>query len=178
MRRARSAVLSALALGAGLAPGCLGPLAAVEGGWRHRRHAYTIGRPDGPGAAWERIEVEGALLAFRRPGGETISMQSRCGRPVASAQLMARHLVIGIRERELVADGPVPVDGRSGWSQSFDMRQEGVRVRVKTVTLVAGECAFDWVLATRGPAEPAEAAFDAWWQSFRLDPRRWAEAPG
>jgi hypothetical protein len=163
-----------------LAPagGCAGPLSEVEGGWRDGRYAYTIGRPDGPGGAWERIEVEGAVLAFRRGAGETISMQARCGRPVASAELMARHLVIGLREREIVAAGPLVVDGRAGWAQSFDTRSEGVEVRVRTVTLVAGDCAFDWVLAARGPVEPAEAAFDAWWQTFRLDPGRWAEVPG
>jgi hypothetical protein len=51
-------------------------------------------------------------------------------------------------------------------------------VRVKTVTLVAGDCAFDWILAAREPIGSVEEAFDAWWQSFRLDPERWAEVPG
>jgi hypothetical protein len=91
---------------------------------------------------------------------------------------MARHLVIGFRDRELVAAGPVAVDGRGGWEQAFDTRSEGSAVLVKTVTLVAGDCAFDWILAAREPIGSVEQVFDAWWQSFRLDPERWAEVPG
>jgi hypothetical protein len=97
---------------------------------------------------------------------------------VASAELMARLLVIGFRDRELVAAGPVSVDGRGGWEQAFDTSSEGSAVRVKTVTLVAGDCAFDWILAAREPVGSVEQAFDAWWQSFRLDPERWAEGSG
>jgi hypothetical protein len=178
MRGGRHALSILLALGAALGPGCASPLQKVDGGWRHARDGYWIGRPDGPGGDWSRIEVEGAVLAFQRGAGETVSMQTRCGRPVASAELMARHLVIGLRERRLVAAGPVVVDGRGGWAQSFDMRSGEVAVRVKTVTVVVGECTFDWVLATRDPEGPAEAAFDRWWRGFRLDPRRWAEVAG
>ena len=178
MRGARHAVSGLLALAAALAPACSGPLKKLDGGWRHERLGYTIQRPDGPGGEWHRIEVEGAVLAFRRDSGETISLQTRCGRPVASAELMARHLVIGFRDRELVGASPVVVDGRSGWAQSFDTRSEGVPVRVKTVTLVAGDCTFDWILAAREPVGSVEPAFDAWWQGFRLDPERWAEASG
>jgi hypothetical protein len=175
MRGARHAVTGLLALVAALAPGCAGPLSKQDGGWRHARHGYTIERPD---AAWHRIDVEGAVLAFRRGAGQTISMQTRCGRPVASAELMARHLVIGFRDRELVAAGPVAIDGRGGWTQAFDTGSEGATVRVKTVTLVAGDCAFDWILAAREPIGSVEQDFDAWWQSFRLDPQRWAEVSG
>jgi hypothetical protein len=143
----------------------------IEGGYRHRRHDYTIAKPDGPGEAWQRVRLEGAALAFRRSGPESVSLQSRCGRPVAAPVFMARHLVIGLPERTLVAAGPTQVAGRDAWTQTFDTVQEGVSVRVKTVTLVAADCSFDWILATAAAFEPAEQAFDAWWGSFRLDPR-------
>jgi hypothetical protein len=175
MRGVRHAVWSLVALVAALASGCAGPLTRFEGGWRHARHGYTIERPD---AAWHRIDVTNAVLAFQRGPGEMLSMQTRCGRPVASAELMARHLVIGFRDRELVAAGPVAVDGRGGWAQVFDTGSEGLAVRVKTVTLVVGDCAFDWILAAHEPIGSVEQDFDAWWQSFRLDPRRWAEVSG
>jgi hypothetical protein len=166
--RAWVGLLGAALIGAA----CAGsPMSRVEGGYRHGRHDYTIAKPDGPGEAWERVRVEGAALAFRRPGPESLSLQSRCGRPVAAAAFMARHLVIGLPERTLVAEGPIQVAGREGWAQTFDTVQEGVSVRVKTVTLVAGGCSFDWILATAAAFEPAEQAFDAWWGSFRLDPR-------
>jgi len=147
------------------------PVSKTEEGFRNRRHDYTIAKPDGPGGVWQRISLDGAELAFRRPGPESMSLQSRCGRPVAAPIFMARHLVIGLPERTLVAAGPTQVAGRDAWTQTFDTVQGGAPVRVKTVTLVAADCSFDWILATGGAFEPAEQAFDAWWASFRLGPR-------
>ena len=158
------------------AAGCAGPLTATDAGFRHRRHGYTLAAPGGPGPAWERVDVEGAVLAFRREGPDTISLVSRCGQPVAAPQVMARHLVIGIPDRTTLASGPIEIGGRSGWVQTFDAVRDGAVVRVKTVSLVADGCSFDWMLASAGAFEPAERAFDAWWQSFRLDPERYGEA--
>ena len=155
--------------------GCAGGIARTNEGYRPRGHGYTIAAPNGPGAPWKRVDVDGARLTFRPPGPESLSLLSRCGRPVAAPQLMARHLLIGLGEREFVSSAPLEVAGHSGWSQVFETTREGVRVRVKTVTLVVGRCAFDWVLASAGSFETAEAAFDAWWESSRLDPRHHAE---
>ena len=166
--RAWVGLLGALLIGAG----CAGrPMSRIEGGYRHQRHDYTIAKPDGPGEVWQRVTMEGAALAFRRPGPEFLGLQSICGRPVAEPVFMARHLLIGLPERTLVVAGPARVDGRNAWTQTFDIVQEGVSARVKTVTLVAAGCSFDWILATAGAFEPAEQAFDAWWGSFRLAPR-------
>jgi hypothetical protein len=167
---------TAAALAAALvAAGCAGPVARSDGGWRHRKHDYAIADPGGPGPAWQRFEVEGADLAFRRPGPDTLSLLSRCGRPVAGAQLMARHLVMGERERRLVAAQPIEVAGRSGWLQSFEVEREGKPVRVETLTLVVGDCTFDWVLASAGDFASAESAFRDWWGSFRLGKRHAGE---
>ena len=166
--RAWVGLLGAVLIGAGCASS---PMSPIEDGYRHRRHDYTIARPDGPGEAWQRVTLEGATLAFRRPGREFLGLQSRCGHPVAEPVFMARHLLFGLRERTLVAAGPTQVDGRDAWSQTLDTVQEGVSVRIKTVTLVAAGCSFDWILMTPGAFEPAEQAFDAWWGSFRLAPR-------
>jgi hypothetical protein len=153
-----------------LIAGCASRLTRTEDGYRHTRHHYTIGVPRGPGAAWERTEIDGAWIGFRRPGPQTVSMQSRCDRPVAHPAIMARTLVLGIRERTLRQAGPIVVAGRSGWSQTFDTRSDGVAVRVKTVTVVIGGCSYDWTLVAIGDFAPAERAFDAWWGTFRLDP--------
>lgn len=157
--------LLVLVLGAGCATTSLSP---SEGGYSHRRHDYTIGRP---ASGWEQVKVDGAAIAYRRQGPSTMSLQSRCGKPVATPQLMARHLVIRLPERELVSAGPVAVAGRSGWVQVFETHEHGVDVRVKTVTLVARDCTFDWVLASTGSFEAAELDFDAWWETFRLGAR-------
>jgi hypothetical protein len=61
--------------------------------------------------------------------------------------------------------------------QTFDTLHDGTPVRVKTVSLVAGGCSFDWMLASAGGFAAAEPAFDAWWQSLALDPARYGAAP-
>lgn len=172
--RAWAGLLGALLFGAGCASS---PMSRIEGGYRNRRHDYTIARPDGPGPAWRRVTLKGGELAFRRPGPDSIALDSRCGRPVAAPVFMARHLVIGLpKQRTLVAAGPTRVDGRDAWTQTFDTVQGGVSVRVKTVTLVAADCSFDWILMSAGSFELAEQAFDAWWGSFRLGARYGEEA--
>jgi len=157
----------AVLLGLVLGLGCAGDLVAIEGGFRHRRHGYTLSVPLGPGPPWQREEIEGAEIAFRRPGPQRISVQSSCRRPVTDPAILARHLVIGIQRPSLQQAGPTLVDGHEAWTQTVDT-PEGVRI--KTVTAVAGDCVIDWILAARvGPGfEEAERSFDAWWSASRL----------
>jgi hypothetical protein len=144
---------------------CARDLVAERGGWRSPREGFWIGNP---GAGWERFELEGADLAFRQRGSETMSLQARCGRPVASPQIMARHLMIGIPERTLRQAGPYRVADRSGWMQTFDARVEGRTVRIQTVTLVTPACAYDFLVVAAGDPEPAHRAFEAWVEGFSL----------
>jgi hypothetical protein len=175
MRPRRVGVLALVGV---LGAGCAGPLVQEAGGWRHRKQGWTIARPDGDGPPWRRLEIDGALLAFERPDHEFIALQSRCGRPVASPDVMARHLLIGIRDRELVGSRPVEIDGHGGFQQAFRVRGGPVDVRVETVTLVLEGCTLDWILAGAADDASSEAAFEAWWQSFRLDAERRTEPSG
>ena len=79
----------------------------------------------------------------------------------------ARALLIGIDEKVLRQSGPVAVRDWQGWSQVLDV-QEGARVlRLKTVTLVAEACSFDFVLVAGDDFEALETGFDAWWAGFQ-----------
>lgn len=151
--------------------GCAGDLAAIDGGFRHRSHGYAFAAPPAP---WERVSVKDAVIAYRRPGPATMSLQSRCGSPVAEPAVMARHLRIGVPDPTLRQAGPVAVGGYSGWTQTFDVGPEGGGVRVKTVTVVENGCAIDWVLVAASGFEEAEPDFDAWVAGVRLpgDPAR------
>lgn len=97
-----------------------------------------------------------------------MSLQARCGQPVASPAIMARHLMIGIPERTLRQAGPFLVAGRSGWTQTFDARLEGRTVRIQTVTLVTSGCAYDLMLVAAGDPEPAQRSFQAWVEGFTV----------
>jgi hypothetical protein len=168
-----------------LLPACAGDPVFEHGEWHSARAGFRIGVPGaveaadaGPGvdAGWERFDLEGAVLAYRRGRLETMSVQARCGRPVASPAIMARHLVIGIPERTLREGGPREVAGQPAWLQTFDARLEGRTLRIKTLTLVAGDCAYDLLLVVEGDFAPAERSFDAWVESFSLTRPEPAEA--
>lgn len=183
-RRCRGGDRWAVAAGplAALLLGCATDPLAIhgEGGhavYRHQELGYAIAAPDrGEDGHWVREQVKGVALAFRErdpASGSTMSMLTRCGGPQASAMILARHLTIGLRERDSLQFGPVAVDGAGGWVQVFDTRVEEIPVRVKTVTVYTRGCTFDWVLVSRGSFPRHEVAFDTWWGSFRsgaIDP--------
>jgi hypothetical protein len=148
-----------------------GPLLETENGFVHRRHGYRIGAPPGTGVTWERIEVEGSALAYRRVGPVRMTLSSRCKAPLTRAEVLARHLRIGIGDHTLREGGAVAVGGLSGWAQIFDVLEHDALVRVKTVTLIAGPCVLDWVLTARDGHgfEAAKGDFDAWWHTLRFE---------
>lgn len=162
-----------------VALGCVGTdLVTVGDAYESRRRGYTIDSPNGPGTAWRRVGMPGAVIAFRRGGPQTVSLQTQCGRPVTTPKMMARHLLIGIEGRTRVEGEEVEIGGMEAWAQSFSPGAVEVEdsVRMKTVTLVVDRCTFDWLLAVKGPFEEAEQAFDLWWSSFELTPS--VDAPG
>jgi hypothetical protein len=163
-----------MVLGLLLLLGCASDPFVVDGGRLvHPRHGFSVDVPERP--PWERVSLD-AAAAFRTGGSARMSLQSGCGRPVAEPRIMARHLVIGLSEHTLRQSGPVAVGGWPGWFQVFDTLHGGSAVRVKTVTLVAERCTFDWILSARSGFETAEPSFDAWWRSFEFAATPAAEA--
>jgi hypothetical protein len=149
------------------------PLDPFDGGFRNARHGYWIGTPPGSDPPWESDEVEGSLLAFRRPPGFRMTFSSRCRETLARPEFLARHLRIGIPANVVRESGPVELSGLAGWEQVFDADTGGGAVRVKTVTIVANGCALDWVLIGRetGGFDEAERDFDAWWRTLAVTPQ-------
>ena len=161
--RGRRCAVVALVL-ALAAVGCRTASVTVDAGRIHQReHGYSVRAPEAP---WERARVDGAAAAFAR-GDALMSLQSRCRSPLTRPQILARHLIIGLPERTLRQSGPVSVGEAPGWMQTFDTEDAGRAVRIKTVTLVSGSCAIDWILSARADFDRVEPDFDAWWESFR-----------
>ncbi len=144
---------------------CAGDLVAVEGGFRHRRHGYAFREP---GVPWRRIDLNEAVIAYRRPGPATMSLQTRSGGPLAEPSVLARHLRIGQPAYTLRQAGPVAIGARQAWTQTLDAGSAGAVVRVKTVTLVVESCTLDWILVAGDAFEDAEPDFDAWVASTQL----------
>ena len=157
--------------------GCAGTgsLREVAGFYSHPDLHYRIARPTGGDSGWKLIRVKGADLAFRQATPEAghrpamMVLISECGRGTDNPSVMARQLLIGVRDRALRQAGPLAHRGSPGWMQVFDTIHEGVAVRVKTISIRNQGCTFDWALVAPGPFRPAEGQFDAWWSSFERD---------
>lgn len=162
----------ALTLAVGLLSACAGPVVAVSGeerrSYQHRDLGYRIEHP-GPAVkdgAWRRKKVEGADLVFVGPDGAVMSLLHQCRETAASVELLARNLLIGLEDRVVRHSVPLEHAGDPGWSLVFDAQQDGVPVRVKTVTLRNGTCVYDWILVAPGAFRGPEQIFDHWWASF------------
>lgn len=157
--------------------GCGSKLTRFEAGTRpglgahylHEERQYRILDPAaGNQSRWQPAQVPGADLAFRsRDGSSSMSLVAECSRKAADPMILARHLVIGVPERNLRQAGPALVDGVRAWSQTFDTDLEGVAVRVKTVTAATPRCSYDWILVASGSFDALEREFDTWWRSFQ-----------
>lgn len=154
----------AIALSAGVS--CAGtPLAPSAGRWVHPRLGYAIDAPVVSPDAWMAIDIEGADLAYRRSDGATLSLMSNCARAAAPPALLARQLLIGTKERTVVRNEPIDLNGDPGWRLAFRTLEQGREVTVNAVTLASAGCAFDWLWIA--PGRPGEAPwFDLWWASF------------
>jgi hypothetical protein len=158
----------AAALALVLMSGCASDLWLRDGRAVHRELDFSVALP--PADEWERVQVEGAWLAYRHRSGAHMSLQTRCFRRYLNAQLRARHLLIGVAPRELLQSGPAAVGSVGGWTQVVAVGEDPVRVRLKTVTLLVEDCAYDWLLTARDDFDAREPGFDAWWQSFERAP--------
>jgi hypothetical protein len=164
-QRAAASGIVALATGALVLAACASPLVQEDGAFVNRERGYRIAVPP---ESWRPVPLEAADLAFSGPGGARMSLGSRCGTPLATPEVLSRHLVIGVRHRRLLDEGAVTLDGHAGWTRTYKVEIEGTTRYLKSVTVVAGRCVYDWVLLAGGDTPEVERTFDRWWASFRL----------
>ncbi|MEE2662906.1 MAG: hypothetical protein VX681_02210 [Myxococcota bacterium] len=170
-RRQTGSRVVALASIAGLwvGVGCQSALLPASGGrWVHPQLGYTVDAPAVSPLVWEALAIDGADLAYRHRDGSSLALMSECARGPAPPSLLARQLLIGIGERELIASHPIELGPDSGWKLVFRTLEEEREFTVRAVTLAAGSCTFDWLWVATG--RPAEAVwFDQWWESFQRE---------
>jgi hypothetical protein len=170
--------VAAIALAAALAGsmGCAASAPRYDGErYLVAEHGFSIAAPPGEGASWRRVAVGGAVLAFRGiPGTEaefaSMSVLRRCEGAPTQPRLAARQLLIGLSERVILEDRAVEIAGGEGWLQTLEASDDDIRVRLRTVTRLEGGCSVDWVLISPPDQPGLDAAFDAWWSSWRAEP--------
>ena len=135
-------------LAVGLAPACASDMVRYDQAGRtslwNKQRGYSVELPQLDAAeGWREFRLDDADLAFRNRDGSTLSLQSSCRDRKAAPALLARHLAIGVPAAGRQG-APVELRGDPGWRQSFEASEQGVTVRVHTLSLVGGGCVFDW----------------------------------
>ena len=161
--RGLAAFAFACALGVPLAwaPGCAGSIVRVGADrLAYPRLGGSIQDPASYGLGFERIDVEGATLAFRNPDRAYLAWVRECRGPrkpqrLAAALLSDWRATPRRQESRTVAGAP-------GWW----MHAEAAGVELVAITRADAECSDDWLLVTRGPAARLEPVLERWVASF------------
>ena len=119
-----------------------------------------------PGSAWVVAEDSRADLELRhRTATAGMLVNAACDPAVArrDPDVLARHLVFGLRDRTVVETGEIPVNGRVASHRVLEgrMRPSDARVRIESYTLKSDRCVYDLLYVA------APSVFDAWRADFR-----------
>jgi hypothetical protein len=153
-----------------LAAGCAGK--RIDNGVYHSSKGYRVTIP---GAQWIPVDGGPADLELRhRAAAAGMAVNAVCegGAPRRTAGVLARHLLIGLRDRTVIERGTVEVAGRPASRLVVDGRLEEAegRVRVDSLVLKDGRCLYDFLSV--GPPEGFDATrgdFDRFVESFRTE---------
>ena len=169
LRWRASARAAALCAVAALSTSCAAtPLSPSGGRWVHPELGYAIEAPSVSPEEWAASQVDGADLSFRKRDGSSLTLMSDCMRGPAHPALLARQLLIGTRQRELLVSHPIAHRGDPGWRLVFRTTEGDRELTVSAVTVASGACTFDWLWVAVG--RPGEALwFDRWWASFERE---------
>lgn len=129
---------------------------------------YSLAPPSRERVIWEEVDLAEAELAFRGPQHEIMTFFTSCKLEAKSPRVLARQLTTGIAVRNWKRRESVTVAGYGGWLQEFEIDAPGEIRTMKTVTIVADRCSYDWVLIADKTFPEAVEAFDVWWSSLRF----------
>ncbi len=114
-----------------------------------------------PGAPWEPVSVEGALVSLRQPAwGAAISVQADCRQPEPGPlSAVARHLFFGLRAVEVASRESVQLAGVPAIRTHLRARLDAELVEIDAITVRLESCLYDFLLVAP-PADFAPALAD------------------
>ena len=168
-RAGRAALITTVILVSAVA-GCAGR--RLQDGTYRSEHGYRVSVP---GAGWVVVEGSQADLELRRADGQAGMLVAATCRPVATRQRyadLARHLLLGLRERETLEDGEASLGGYNGAHLVVEgrMRESRQRVRIESYTLKDDRCVYDLVyVASPAVFESSRPDFERFVESFAAE---------
>ena len=156
-RAGRAALVTTVAMVTALG-GCAGRLA---NGVYHSEHGYRVVVPR---SGWTVVDDSQADLELRRLDGRAgMLAAATCRRATARRRDadLRRHLLLGLRERETLEEGPTSVAGLPGVHVVVEgrMRNSDDRIRIEAYTLKDDRCVYD-LLYVAPPASFASSRTD------------------
>jgi len=161
----------ALVAAVGFAACATGP--RIEGGVFRSPSGYRVTLP---GAEWdvmtENAKAAKADLQLRhRDGRAAMLAHGACegGAARRRFEILTRHVLVGLRDRTVVDEGPTQVNGRTAAHTVVDarMRQSEERVRVESYVVKDERCVYDLLfVAAPDVFEARRPAFQSFVNSF------------
>jgi hypothetical protein len=122
---------------------------------------------------WRRIEVDGALLAFRDDAASaTVALNGRCGVDGDDVPLQAltHHLFLNFTDRKVITQEALELDGREALRTELVAELDGVPRRFVVFVLKKDGCVYDfmWIGAERS-SDGQVQAFDRFVRGFSTE---------
>ena len=125
--------------------------------------------PDGyrvtlPGAAWDVAAESRADLELRNRTAPAGMLANGVCEPAVvrrTEDVLARHLLVGLRDRTMIEANEVQVNGRVASHRLLEGRMSDERVRIESYTLKSDRCVYDLLYVA------APDVFDAWRGDFQ-----------
>lgn len=152
-----------------LASGCA--VKRIENGVYHSSKGYRVTIP----AEWVPVDGGPADLELRHRGaaaGMAVNAVCEGAAPRRTTGVLARQLLIGLRDRKVIERGTAEVAGHSASRLVVEARLENTetRVRVEGLVMTDGRCLYDFLSVA--PPEGFDAVrgdFDRFVDSFRTE---------
>src|SRR5262245_41955204 len=153
-----------------LVSGCV--VKRIENGVYHSSKGYRVTVPK---VAWALVDGGPADLALRHPGADAaMAVNAVCegATPRRAADVLARQLQIGLRDRRTIERGPAEVDGRAASRVVVEGRLEGsaATVRIESLSVKDARCLYDFLyVAPPATFEITHDDFARFVDSFRTE---------
>jgi hypothetical protein len=144
----------------------------IENGVYHSPKGYRVAIP---GGGWAPAEESPADLELRHrssPAGMAVHAVCEGGAPRRPAGVLARQLMIGLRDRAVIERGTTEIAGRPASRTVVDARLEDATgmVRVETLMMKDARCLYDFMyVAPPATFGATRADFARFVDSFRTE---------
>jgi hypothetical protein len=168
-RAGRAALITIVLVVTGTA-GCAGR--RLHDGVYRSEHGYRV---TVPGQGWMVVDDSAADLELRRADGQAGMLIAATCRPAAARRRdadLARHLLLGLRERETLEDGEASLAGYRGVHLVVEgrMRDSRERVRIESYTVKDRRCVYDLLYVAPPTAfEASRGDFERFVGSFAAE---------